>query len=168
MLFLCTVLQDVWTWEPQPGLVLHEQPGPTAGGQGLQRVPAGGDGAVQQPAVPEVDRQRVERGGNLLAALSFYSHMHTLYSHSIFFALTQCLVTCGKGMRHRQVSCSSGARDEKLSDHFCDPSGKPSAVGSCELPECASWQVGVWGAVSPKHMHAHTHTRTHPSEVSQM
>lgn len=60
MLFLHTVLQDVRTWESQPGVVLHEQPGSTAGGQGVQRVPAGGDRAVQQPAVPEVERQRVE------------------------------------------------------------------------------------------------------------
>uniref|UniRef100_A0A665X761 ADAM metallopeptidase with thrombospondin type 1 motif 20 n=1 Tax=Echeneis naucrates TaxID=173247 RepID=A0A665X761_ECHNA len=59
---------------------------------------------------------------------------------------SECLVTCGKGMRHRQVSCSTGAGEEKLSEHFCDPSGKPQTVGNCELPECASWQVGVWGA----------------------
>ncbi|KAF7660784.1 hypothetical protein LDENG_00275340 [Lucifuga dentata] len=59
---------------------------------------------------------------------------------------SECLVTCGKGMRHRQVSCSVGAAEEKLSEHFCDPSSKPPAVGSCELPECASWQAGVWGA----------------------
>uniref|UniRef100_A0A3B4YNL9 ADAM metallopeptidase with thrombospondin type 1 motif 20 n=1 Tax=Seriola lalandi dorsalis TaxID=1841481 RepID=A0A3B4YNL9_SERLL len=59
---------------------------------------------------------------------------------------SECLVTCGKGMRHRQVSCSMGAGEEKLSEHFCDLSSKPQAVGNCELPECASWQVGVWGA----------------------
>ncbi|XP_068458877.1 A disintegrin and metalloproteinase with thrombospondin motifs 20 [Clinocottus analis] len=59
---------------------------------------------------------------------------------------SECLVTCGKGMRHRQVSCSMGAREEKLSEHLCDQSSKPPAVGSCELPDCASWQVGVWGA----------------------
>nr|XP_046249772.1 A disintegrin and metalloproteinase with thrombospondin motifs 20 isoform X1 [Scatophagus argus] len=59
---------------------------------------------------------------------------------------SECLVTCGKGMRHRQVSCTVGAGEEKLSEHFCDQSSKPPAVGNCELPECASWQVGVWGA----------------------
>ncbi|XP_068168609.1 A disintegrin and metalloproteinase with thrombospondin motifs 20 isoform X1 [Antennarius striatus] len=59
---------------------------------------------------------------------------------------SECLVTCGKGMRHRQVTCGAGAGHEKLSEHFCDPSRKPSAVGGCELPDCASWQVGVWGA----------------------
>lgn len=61
-------------------------------------------------------------------------------------------------MRHRQVSCSMGAGEEKLSEHFCDPSSKPPAVGSCELPECSSWQVGVWGAVSPADTHTHTDT----------
>ncbi|XP_054880506.1 A disintegrin and metalloproteinase with thrombospondin motifs 20 [Poeciliopsis prolifica] len=59
---------------------------------------------------------------------------------------SECLVTCGKGMRHRQVSCTTGAGEETLSEHFCDPSSKPSTVGSCKLPECATWQVGVWGA----------------------
>uniref|UniRef100_A0A8C3AK86 ADAM metallopeptidase with thrombospondin type 1 motif 20 n=1 Tax=Cyclopterus lumpus TaxID=8103 RepID=A0A8C3AK86_CYCLU len=63
-----------------------------------------------------------------------------------FSEWSECLVTCGKGMRHRQVSCSLGAGEEKLSEHLCDPSSKPPAVGSCELPDCASWQVGIWGA----------------------
>uniref|UniRef100_A0A8C6Q4T0 ADAM metallopeptidase with thrombospondin type 1 motif 20 n=1 Tax=Nothobranchius furzeri TaxID=105023 RepID=A0A8C6Q4T0_NOTFU len=75
---------------------------------------------------------------------------------------SQCLVTCGKGMRHRQVSCSRGDGEEKLSEHLCDPSSKPSAVGSCELPSCASWQVGVWGAVSSTHRHKHTYEITCP------
>uniref|UniRef100_A0A8K9XKS2 Peptidase M12B domain-containing protein n=1 Tax=Oncorhynchus mykiss TaxID=8022 RepID=A0A8K9XKS2_ONCMY len=61
---------------------------------------------------------------------------------------SECLVTCGKGMRHRQVSCSVGVGEENLSEHFCDPNTKPLAVGSCELPDCASWQVGVWGPCS--------------------
>ncbi|KAG7523508.1 A disintegrin and metalloproteinase with thrombospondin motifs 20-like [Solea senegalensis] len=61
---------------------------------------------------------------------------------------SECLVTCGKGMRHRQVSCTMGAAEKKLSEHLCDLSSKPQTVGSCELPECASWQVGVWGACS--------------------
>nr|XP_055048355.1 A disintegrin and metalloproteinase with thrombospondin motifs 20 [Misgurnus anguillicaudatus] len=55
---------------------------------------------------------------------------------------SECLVTCGKGVRHRQVLCILG--DEKLNEQRCDPNTKPSSVGSCELPECASWQVGVW------------------------
>ncbi|XP_061825570.2 A disintegrin and metalloproteinase with thrombospondin motifs 20 [Nerophis lumbriciformis] len=59
---------------------------------------------------------------------------------------SECLVTCGKGTRHRQVWCTATAREEKLSEHLCDPSGKPASVGSCELPDCASWQAGVWGA----------------------
>ncbi|XP_060695933.1 A disintegrin and metalloproteinase with thrombospondin motifs 20-like isoform X1 [Hemiscyllium ocellatum] len=56
---------------------------------------------------------------------------------------SECLVTCGKGTRHRQVSCL--LNNEQLQDDFCNPSIKPEAVGSCELQECASWQVGVWG-----------------------
>uniref|UniRef100_A0AAQ5Y3E9 ADAM metallopeptidase with thrombospondin type 1 motif 20 n=1 Tax=Amphiprion ocellaris TaxID=80972 RepID=A0AAQ5Y3E9_AMPOC len=63
------------------------------------------------------------------------------------FETAFCSKTCGRGrMRHRQVSCRMGAGEEKLSEHLCDSSSKPPAVGSCELPECASWQVGVWGA----------------------
>ncbi|XP_067293398.1 A disintegrin and metalloproteinase with thrombospondin motifs 20 [Pseudorasbora parva] len=55
---------------------------------------------------------------------------------------SECLATCGKGVRHRQVQCILG--DEHLSEARCDPNTKPSAVGSCELPECASWQIGGW------------------------
>uniref|UniRef100_G3NJ46 ADAM metallopeptidase with thrombospondin type 1 motif 20 n=1 Tax=Gasterosteus aculeatus aculeatus TaxID=481459 RepID=G3NJ46_GASAC len=58
---------------------------------------------------------------------------------------SECPVTCGKGTRHRQVSCSIGAGQEELGEHLCDPSSKPASVGGCELPDCASWQVGVWG-----------------------
>ncbi|CAG08653.1 unnamed protein product, partial [Tetraodon nigroviridis] len=61
-----------------------------------------------------------------------------------FSEWSECLVTCGKGVRHRQVFCTTST-DEKLSERFCDPSAKPPTVGTCELPECASWTVGVWG-----------------------
>ncbi len=54
-------------------------------------------------------------------------------------------MTCGKGARHRQVLCILG--DEEVDEQRCDPNTKPSAVGGCELPECASWQVGAWSPV---------------------
>lgn len=95
-----------------------------------------------------------------------FSTFSTIISHPATpTILTQCLVTCGKGMRHRQVSCSMGAGEEKLSEHFCDPSSKPPAVGSCKLPECASWQVGVWGAVSPADTRTCTHTHSHSYDI---
>ncbi|KAK7117951.1 hypothetical protein R3I94_023236 [Phoxinus phoxinus] len=55
---------------------------------------------------------------------------------------SECLATCGKGVRHRQVQCILG--DEQLSEQRCDPNTKPSALGVCERPECASWQTGGW------------------------
>ncbi|KYO47658.1 A disintegrin and metalloproteinase with thrombospondin motifs 4 [Alligator mississippiensis] len=57
---------------------------------------------------------------------------------------SECPVTCGKGMRHRQVWCQ--IKDEKLQDSFCNPNSRPESVRPCELPECASWQVGPWGS----------------------
>ncbi|XP_072124224.1 A disintegrin and metalloproteinase with thrombospondin motifs 20-like isoform X1 [Mobula birostris] len=56
---------------------------------------------------------------------------------------SECLVTCGKGTRHRQVSCL--LNNEQLQDEFCNPSTKPESTDNCELQECASWQVGAWG-----------------------
>ncbi|XP_053741370.1 A disintegrin and metalloproteinase with thrombospondin motifs 20 isoform X1 [Synchiropus splendidus] len=58
---------------------------------------------------------------------------------------SECQVTCGKGTRHRQVTCKAGVGEEKLSERFCEASSKPAAVVNCELPECSSWQFGVWG-----------------------
>ncbi|XP_069484120.1 A disintegrin and metalloproteinase with thrombospondin motifs 20 [Ambystoma mexicanum] len=59
---------------------------------------------------------------------------------------SECLVTCGKGNRHRQVFCQ--LNDESMSDSLCDPNNKPTSVKSCELQECASWLVGPWGSCS--------------------
>uniref|UniRef100_A0A8C5W708 ADAM metallopeptidase with thrombospondin type 1 motif 20 n=1 Tax=Leptobrachium leishanense TaxID=445787 RepID=A0A8C5W708_9ANUR len=57
---------------------------------------------------------------------------------------SECLVTCGKGMKRRHVSCQ--LNDEQLKDNYCDPNHKPETVEHCELQECASWQVGPWGS----------------------
>lgn len=57
----------------------------------------------------------------------------------------QCLVTCGKGHKHRQTWCQFG--EDQLNDRFCDPETKPESVQTCQQQECASWQVGPWGQV---------------------
>ncbi|KAI4546484.1 hypothetical protein MG293_003039 [Ovis ammon polii] len=56
----------------------------------------------------------------------------------------QCLVTCGKGTKQRQVWCH--LNEDHLSDGFCDPSTKPESQRPCELHACTSWQVGPWGS----------------------
>uniref|UniRef100_A0A3Q3FHS5 ADAM metallopeptidase with thrombospondin type 1 motif, 9 n=1 Tax=Kryptolebias marmoratus TaxID=37003 RepID=A0A3Q3FHS5_KRYMA len=55
---------------------------------------------------------------------------------------SECLVTCGKGYKHRQTWCQFG--EERLDDRFCG-SSKPESVQTCQQQECASWQVGPWG-----------------------
>ncbi|MBN3308697.1 ATS9 metalloproteinase, partial [Amia calva] len=55
---------------------------------------------------------------------------------------SECLVTCGKGYKHRQTWCQFG--EDRLDDRFCD-SSKPESVQTCQQQECASWQVGPWG-----------------------
>lgn len=57
----------------------------------------------------------------------------------------QCLVTCGKGQKHRQVWCQFG--EDRLSDRMCDPEAKPEPMQTCQQPECAAWQAGPWGQV---------------------
>ncbi|RMB98977.1 hypothetical protein DUI87_24522 [Hirundo rustica rustica] len=56
---------------------------------------------------------------------------------------SECLVTCGKGHKHRQTWCQFG--EDRLNDRFCDPKTKPESVQMCQQQECASWQVGPWG-----------------------
>ncbi|KAG8439752.1 hypothetical protein GDO86_005793, partial [Hymenochirus boettgeri] len=56
---------------------------------------------------------------------------------------SECLVTCGKGTKHRHVSCH--LNDDKLDENYCDPHNKPVSIQSCELQECSSWKVGPWG-----------------------
>ncbi|KAM4722780.1 A disintegrin and metalloproteinase with thrombospondin motifs 9 [Rhinophrynus dorsalis] len=56
---------------------------------------------------------------------------------------SDCLVTCGKGHKHRQTWCQFG--EDRLNDRFCDAEAKPESVQTCQLQECAAWQVGPWG-----------------------
>uniref|UniRef100_A0A7M4FG01 ADAM metallopeptidase with thrombospondin type 1 motif 9 n=1 Tax=Crocodylus porosus TaxID=8502 RepID=A0A7M4FG01_CROPO len=56
---------------------------------------------------------------------------------------SECLVTCGKGHKHRQTWCQFG--EDRLSDRFCNPETKPDSVQTCQQQECAAWQVGQWG-----------------------
>ena len=65
-------------------------------------------------------------------------------NHRTPLCLPQCLVTCGKGYKHRQTWCQFG--EDRLDDRFCD-SSKPESVQTCQQQECASWQVGHWGQV---------------------
>ncbi|XP_077458454.1 A disintegrin and metalloproteinase with thrombospondin motifs 9 [Stigmatopora argus] len=55
---------------------------------------------------------------------------------------SECLVTCGKGYKHRQTWCQFG--EDRLDDRFCG-SSKPESIQICHQQECASWQVGPWG-----------------------
>ncbi|KAG8577664.1 hypothetical protein GDO81_010252, partial [Engystomops pustulosus] len=56
---------------------------------------------------------------------------------------SECLVTCGKGMRHRHVACV--LNDEHMKESLCNSDIKPESVMTCELQECAYWHVGPWG-----------------------
>ncbi|TKC48667.1 hypothetical protein EI555_015867, partial [Monodon monoceros] len=59
---------------------------------------------------------------------------------------SECLVTCGKGHKHRQVWCQFG--EDRLNDRICDSETKPASMQTCQQPECASWQAGPWGQCS--------------------
>ncbi|KAG8435871.1 hypothetical protein GDO86_007096 [Hymenochirus boettgeri] len=56
---------------------------------------------------------------------------------------SDCLVTCGKGQKHRQIWCQFG--EDRLADRFCEAETKPVPVQTCQQQDCASWQVGSWG-----------------------
>ncbi|XP_058855652.1 A disintegrin and metalloproteinase with thrombospondin motifs 9-like [Acipenser ruthenus] len=56
---------------------------------------------------------------------------------------SECLVTCGKGYKHRQTWCQFG--EDRLNDRLCDSSSKPVSMQTCHQQECAAWQVGPWG-----------------------
>ncbi|MGH0133046.1 UNVERIFIED_CONTAM: hypothetical protein FKN15_036208, partial [Acipenser sinensis] len=56
---------------------------------------------------------------------------------------SECLVTCGKGYKHRQTWCQFG--EDRLDDRLCDSSSKPVSMQTCQQQECAAWQVGPWG-----------------------
>ncbi|MEE6480837.1 hypothetical protein FKM82_012679 [Ascaphus truei] len=78
-----------------------------------------------------------------IGATNIDIHQHSYSGRPDDDNYLECLVTCGKGNKHRQVSCQ--LNDEPLKESYCDPSHKPEAVVPCERQACASWQVGSWG-----------------------
>lgn len=48
----------------------------------------------------------------------------------LFFPLLQCSLSCGSGVRHRNVTCSRNTGVD------CDPQKKPLAVSTCYIQEC--------------------------------
>ncbi|XP_043933862.1 A disintegrin and metalloproteinase with thrombospondin motifs 9 [Protopterus annectens] len=56
---------------------------------------------------------------------------------------SECLVTCGKGHRHRHILCHFG--EQQVDDRFCSPETKQESLQTCQQPECSAWQVGPWG-----------------------
>uniref|UniRef100_A0A8C6X3P0 ADAM metallopeptidase with thrombospondin type 1 motif 9 n=1 Tax=Naja naja TaxID=35670 RepID=A0A8C6X3P0_NAJNA len=56
---------------------------------------------------------------------------------------SECLVTCGKGHKHRQIWCQFG--EDRINDRLCDLEAKPDSMQDCQQQECAAWQVGPWG-----------------------
>uniref|UniRef100_UPI00358E6FA8 A disintegrin and metalloproteinase with thrombospondin motifs 9-like n=1 Tax=Myxine glutinosa TaxID=7769 RepID=UPI00358E6FA8 len=59
---------------------------------------------------------------------------------------SECMVTCGRGLQRRGVSCRLG--DETWRDTMCDYDTRPESTRPCKLPDCALWQVGSWGECS--------------------
>ncbi|KAH0616617.1 hypothetical protein JD844_027870 [Phrynosoma platyrhinos] len=91
-------------------------------------------------------RQLADRECHELSKIVTQSCNEFLCPHWIASDWSECPVTCGKGTRHRQVWCQ--LNDDQLEDVFCNPNSVPESVRSCELKECATWQVGPWGECS--------------------
>uniref|UniRef100_A0A4W6F6H6 ADAM metallopeptidase with thrombospondin type 1 motif 7 n=1 Tax=Lates calcarifer TaxID=8187 RepID=A0A4W6F6H6_LATCA len=62
---------------------------------------------------------------------------------------SKCSLTCGSGVRHRNVTCS------RNTDSDCDPTKRPAPAQRCYLRPCATWNVGEWSKVRlpPKSIH---------------
>ena len=61
---------------------------------------------------------------------------------------SQCSVTCGPGLKRRQVRCRY--RKKTLPESSCSASARPADVTRCNVTACASylWTVARWSSVS--------------------
>ena len=65
-------------------------------------------------------------------------------SWSMLFCLRKCSVSCGQGIRKRQVDCKSADGQRSLG---CDLKIKPAVKEGCNIRPCPSWMTGAWGKV---------------------
>ncbi|CAK8698557.1 unnamed protein product [Clavelina lepadiformis] len=61
-------------------------------------------------------------------------------------AFSPCMVTCGTGVRHRRVWCSSSGRVRHERD--CNIRSKPASTVSCKANDCPQWTYDDWGPCS--------------------
>ncbi|KAI6185117.1 BMA-GON-1, isoform e [Aphelenchoides fujianensis] len=56
-----------------------------------------------------------------------------------------CSVSCGQGVRKREVYCKRGRKD-RVPDHMCPLIRRPEDLKPCELRRCPTyrWRVGPW------------------------
>ena len=76
----------------------------------------------------------------------FYTFNGVLRSNSwsMLFCLRKCSVSCGQGIRKRQVDCKSADGQRSLG---CDLEIKPAVKEGCNIRPCPSWMTGAWGKV---------------------
>ena len=76
----------------------------------------------------------------------FYTFNGVLRSNSwsMLFCLRKCSVSCGQGIRKRQVDCKSADEQRSLG---CDLKIKPAVKEGCNIRPCPSWMTGAWGKV---------------------
>ncbi|ENN71822.1 hypothetical protein YQE_11556, partial [Dendroctonus ponderosae] len=66
-----------------------------------------------------------------------------------FDEYTQCTVTCGGGIQHRNVSCAGRKTLEPVDETLCDASRKPETSRRCNEVACdAQWVPHPWGNCS--------------------
>ena len=59
---------------------------------------------------------------------------------------SQCSVTCGYGVRHRDVECIF--RDQAVDNSLCPESQQPKHHEQCKLLPCTFWQTEPWDSCS--------------------
>lgn len=74
----------------------------------------------------------------------------TFFSSYFNFSIInlQCSVTCGRGIRRREVQCYRG-RKNLVSDSECNPKTKLNSVANCFPVACPAyrWNVTPWSKV---------------------
>ncbi|XP_067932084.1 A disintegrin and metalloproteinase with thrombospondin motifs 9-like [Watersipora subatra] len=62
---------------------------------------------------------------------------------------TDCSVTCGAGLKYREVVCKQGTNGNELSDEYCPNERRPIEVSNCTMDAaCPGWVASNWSECS--------------------
>lgn len=116
--------------------------------QGTALEPSESDAGPRDGCEDHWIRNAIPRSLTLSTLMTAPSHQQSRAPTYILLSL-QCSVSCGQGVRRRNVGCQMGTH-KTARETECNPYTRPESERACQAPPCPlyAWRAEEWQEVS--------------------